>query len=305
MSDPASRPYPRPVFPQPPQSDIDTAKRAVPDVLTWMENETGWGAQKPDGVHRIVLALRLVQELTTRRHNPAAAEWAVFELVQAGLLVPSPGREVKHPLVGYQPKWDHPVVKARRYFGSVADKYQSPVYGPPETVIRDDRWLVRSTDALWNEWQGAPAAGLAVGTADPPIPPVRALVPLANTVEADGGKPSGERGSKRSTTRGEARAKIIGALTAHHNYADGGCLNQDPISVTKLAGTSQAGKASASRFFAAIFGGHAKYRNVYCKNKHLLLTALKKLNGDYAVDELFGGTPPPKRKAQKRENGEE
>jgi hypothetical protein len=143
------------------------------------------------------------------------------------------------------------------------------------------------------------------GAADKTVATALPIIRTKGKGMADGEKPSGERGPKRSTEKGEARAKIIATLTAHHKYAGGGCLNQNPISVTKLARTSQAGKASASRFFKEVFGGHAKYRNVYCKDNRLLLTALKKLNGDYAVDELFGGTPPPKRKAQKREDDEE
>jgi hypothetical protein len=101
---------------------------------------------------------------------------------------------------------------------------------------------------------------------------------------------------KRSTQKGEARDKIIAALTKHHKYADDGCLNQAPISVNELARKYDVTKASASRFFKKEFGGHSKYRNVYCKDLHLLLAALKKLNDEYAVDDLFGGTPPQKGK---------
>src|SRR5262249_18814112 len=39
----------------------------------------------------------------------------------------------------------------------------------------------------------------------------------------------GGRTPKRSTERGEGRAKLIAALTKHHQYADGGCLNLEPI----------------------------------------------------------------------------
>src|SRR5262249_53576244 len=40
---------------------------------------------------------------------------------------------------------------------------------------------------------------------------------------------------KRSTEWGAARAKIIAALTKHHQYADGGCLNLEPIGNNELA----------------------------------------------------------------------
>src|SRR5262249_32651563 len=44
-----------------------------------------------------------------------------------------------------------------------------------------------------------------------------------------------ETASKRSTERGEGRAKLIAALTKHHQYANGGCLNLDHIGNNELA----------------------------------------------------------------------
>lgn len=55
--------------------------------------------------------------------------------------------------------------------------------------------------------------------------------------------------AKRSTKRGEARLKLIAALTKHHKYADGGCLNQEPIGVRALARLADVDPATASAFF--------------------------------------------------------
>jgi hypothetical protein len=35
--------------------------------------------------------------------------------------------------------------------------------------------------------------------------------------------------------RGEAEAKLIAALTKHHQYADGSCLNLEPVGNNELA----------------------------------------------------------------------
>jgi hypothetical protein len=41
--------------------------------------------------------------------------------------------------------------------------------------------------------------------------------------------------TKKSTVRGEGDIKIVSALTKHHQYADGGCLNLTPIGHRKIA----------------------------------------------------------------------
>jgi len=97
---------------------------------------------------------------------------------------------------------------------------------------------------------------------------------------------------KRSTERGEGQAKLIAALTKHHEYADGSCLNTAYIGNNELALLANVSNSTASEFFKKEFGGHTKYKNVYCSDIHLLTAALKKLNDEYVVDDLFGGSPP-------------
>jgi hypothetical protein len=111
-----------------------------------------------------------------------------------------------------------------------------------------------------------------------------------------GGEDSPVR-SKRSTARGDARAKIISALTEHHRYASGGVLNLEPIGVNELVRrlrngrNSGVGIASVSRFFTKEFNGHARYCGLYCGDSRRLTAALKNLNGEYTVDHLLGGEP--------------
>jgi len=107
--------------------------------------------------------------------------------------------------------------------------------------------------------------------------------------------PSLTKKPKRSTERGEADAKLIAALTQHHQYGEGGCLNLEPIGCNKLAGEAQVGRGSASRFFKKQFGGHTKYRTFYCGDAVRLVAAIKQLNDEYTPDSLFGRTLPAER----------
>ena len=102
-----------------------------------------------------------------------------------------------------------------------------------------------------------------------------------------------KRTLKRSTERGEGRAKLIAALTKHHQYADGGCLNVEPIGNNELARLAEVAKRTASAFFDKEFRGHAKYK-VLCGDAGRLAAALKLLNGEYAPHLLYGSNPPEK-----------
>ena len=96
--------------------------------------------------------------------------------------------------------------------------------------------------------------------------------------------------SKRSTERGEAKAKLISALTAHHKYADGGCLNHEPVGNNELARLAEVDKATASTFFTDQFNGHGQYK-IFCEDATALVAALKLLNGEFAPHELSGRRP--------------
>lgn len=65
-------------------------------------------------------------------------------------------------------------------------------------------------------------------------------------------------GTKRSTERGEGRLKLIGALTKHHQYAGGSCLNLEPIGNNDLAKAAAVSPSTASTFFNNEFQGHTK-----------------------------------------------
>jgi hypothetical protein len=96
-----------------------------------------------------------------------------------------------------------------------------------------------------------------------------------------------------STTKGGARERIIAAFTLHHQYADGGCLNWEPIDARELqrkAGLTSA--TSVSRFFKDEFLSHDSYKRACVKNQQGVLTVLMKLNNELPTSRLFARTPP-------------
>jgi len=98
---------------------------------------------------------------------------------------------------------------------------------------------------------------------------------------------------KRSTASGEAEAKLIGALTAHHQYDDSGCLNMAPIGNNELARQAEVDRHTASDFFKTYFGGHAQYKAA-CVNPERqwrIVEQLKVLNGDFTVFRSLNGEP--------------
>jgi len=97
--------------------------------------------------------------------------------------------------------------------------------------------------------------------------------------------------TKRSTERGEGRAKLIAALTKHHKYADGSCLNLEPVGNNELARLAEVSESTASAFFNKQFGGHTKYRAM-CSDATRLIAALKLLNQEFSPHHLFGAKPP-------------
>ena len=85
--------------------------------------------------------------------------------------------------------------------------------------------------------------------------------------------------------------KLIAALTKHHQYADGGCLNLEPIGNNELARRAEVSESTASAFFNKEFDGHTKYRAV-CTDATRLVGSLKLLNQEFSPHHLYGGKPP-------------
>jgi hypothetical protein len=121
-----------------------------------------------------------------------------------------------------------------------------------------------------------------------PIPPAASPLPASGTAH-----PRTTHLPKKSTQAGEAEAKLIAALSKHHEYAADGGLNLGPIGCNRLAREASVGKASASEFFQRHFNGYKQYRATCLRGDHdRILLVLKHLNGDFSTAALFGRTPP-------------
>jgi hypothetical protein len=98
--------------------------------------------------------------------------------------------------------------------------------------------------------------------------------------------------AKRSTVVGEGRAKLIAALTRHHQYAKDSCPNTEPIGNNELARQADVSDSTASAFFKKEFDGWEKYRALCLRSPTELVAALKLLNGEYTPQLLYGKAPP-------------
>lgn len=96
---------------------------------------------------------------------------------------------------------------------------------------------------------------------------------------------------KRSTQKGEGRIKLIAALTKHHQYADGSCLNEEPIGNNALARMAKVSPASATAFFKKEFGGLEQYKK-RCSNRESLIVSLKMLNSEFTPQILANNMIP-------------
>ena len=164
----------------------------------------------------------------------------------------------------------------------------------PGTVERIDELLTPAVRALLDAWEDRdipdefdPAADIGEGKAADP-----ASDSLIQTK------------TKRSTERGEGRAKLVAALTKHHKYADGSCLNLEYIGNNELARLADVSESTASEFFKKQFGGHSKYRAI-CTDAKNLVTALKLLNQEFAPHHLFGAKPPGESEDEEVDEDEE
>lgn len=151
------------------------------------------------------------------------------------------------------------------------------------------RLLEMTSQTLDRDWQ-------AMGTSWPSSGPHGNDDATSPTAGATGSLPKTVddrhlvRRPKRSTEKGEGRAKLIAALSRHHKYAYGSCLNAEPIGCNELARRAGVSPSTSSVFFNDKFnhgkrGGHTKYK-VKCQHPGSLADALKALRGEFTPAEM-------------------
>lgn len=181
------------------------------------------------------------------------------------------------------PDWLKPVVEPIQRIAAVSDSIMS-IMTDPDRGARGEHWhyqseLRQAASHLWRACQALAYPGPADAALD--LEPPRDRKPESNQVLP----PAPSRKPKRSTERGEGRCKLVSALTIHHKYADGSCLNLEPIGNNELANLAQVSGSTASAFFKEQFGGWPKYR-ARCSDAASLADDLKLLNGEFTPAEL-------------------
>ncbi len=120
--------------------------------------------------------------------------------------------------------------------------------------------------------------------------------PINAKTHPNGTPPTKSVRPTRSTAPGEAREKLIAALTKHHQYDDGGCLNFDAVGVRALSRLADVNEGSATRFFDDQFnagqtGGHARYKRA-CRDKSTLIASLKTMRGEFRPGDFMDAASP-------------
>jgi hypothetical protein len=148
--------------------------------------------------------------------------------------------------------------------------------------------VVRWQHLLWEAdgptgWGVGKAAAIARGFDDAQVRSIRAAVEHERDVM--GSTSDAKTKHHRSHERGEAVAKLIGALTLHHRYADGDFLNTEPVGNNQLARLARVDQWTASKFFKKQFGGHLGYKRT-CADAAQLAKKLKLLNQEFSPRQL-------------------
>jgi hypothetical protein len=157
---------PLPSSPKPPRSEIDAAAGAIPAGLAGMNNSTEYFNARVPAPQKAVIGKRLIDQVVVMGHSAVAVEWAIFRLIQEGLLTAE------------QPKWDPNSISSGR---SILHTMPSGVFGTPLVrralgiESKSDRrdgshpptsanptlhsLLLKSTDGLWEWWRSHKADG--------------------------------------------------------------------------------------------------------------------------------------------------
>jgi len=104
--------------------------------------------------------------------------------------------------------------------------------------------------------------------------------------------------TKKTTSKGDAQIKIIGALSSHHQFDGDECLNLEPIGNNELARLGEVSQSSASLFFQKQFAsgdstsgeGLRKYRGA-CRSSYTLSLEIKRIRDELIPTELWNSLP--------------
>jgi hypothetical protein len=112
-----------------------------------------------------------------------------------------------------------------------------------------------------------------------PEPQMREGEQVARRSTAASGRVDNPTKQKRGTAPGEGEAKLKAALTLHHQYANGSCLNCEAVSASKLARLARVSKSTSWAFICKQFGNMSSYKR-RCEKPSELAMSLKMINGE-------------------------
>lgn len=255
-----------PIVPMPPAGEIQKAALAIPGIL----------ATLPPNQNRTIelVASLLVRRLQDASHSLAAAHWSIHESVRAGRLLTGQV-EVGLPSVA---------VPSGNWNGTAFDWYgggKGTKIIPKGRPTPFDCFKVIATDALWEWWRSSKSDKSDRETQESHCEPES-----ANAVQ---GKP------KQRNAPGEARNKLIAALTLHHKYSVDSCLCQNPITINALARLAGISPSTAFAFFETVFQGHENYIHA-CQDTRRLIGVLKLLNDEFIPRESLKRGRPKRHK---------
>ena len=95
----------------------------------------------------------------------------------------------------------------------------------------------------------------------------------------------------RTSKQASANDLLIAALTKHHDYDSGSCMNWVPVGNNELSRLAGVSNKTASDFFKEQFGGHAQYK-IQCGTSHKLIAALKALNNEFSPKDFNTARTP-------------
>ncbi|MFO1007728.1 MAG: hypothetical protein U0929_17320 [Planctomycetaceae bacterium] len=144
----------------------------------------------------------------------------------------------------------------------------------PKNIIEAEKEMVRLIDWLKASVEGTPTRSSTATSARD-----------ENASQPISGVP---RSRKKSSKNGDAKAKLISALTQHHRYADGGCLNYEPIGCNALSRIADVAKSTASSFLKSTFQSRGGYQQA-CHDSATLIACLKVLNQEFSTRDILRG----------------
>lgn len=233
----------------------------------------------PSNRQAVAKLLTLMEQLMQPVDRRDLTEWRQFESVREDLIVVMGASAPKHVILSRVP---NPAQQPEIYRNLLTERqHQVETYldvAPPEA----GEGFVRAKIAGNVRKTKQPILGQVLDLPD--LEAALCVEPAATVPSPNGAQRTTK---KRSTVPGEGRDKLIAVLTAHHQYAGGSCLNQEPIGNNELARLAGVSQSTASKFFNGKFKGYTRYKAL-CRDTSRLVVALKLLNDEFAPHHLLG-----------------